>query len=327
MSPQRAARTAFTLIEMLIAVVIATVIVGVVTGLIFQIRGLSERVSARLAMARRSALVQNQLGARISAAAPGQAMVLEWKAGRMRLLFMRGVLDNNDWNYVSDSIDNGTNTDYSFWPTISTDELWELWEWSRDDHVVRAATTRVMRKFWLDGQSIDGTAYTSVPFTSLPQPHRTFDPATWRSELNANVLFPDYSGATSDGLAGRRGLVAGDIGDWSELSDRLVPVLAGEASERQDPADAASWDGVVDFALRVERLDGTFIELTPESADQTIVIPGQRVDGRTSGLTGVTAPGSRPAVLQLCWTLRDRRTRLSMPFTYSIPFPAFSGGQ
>lgn len=320
-------RKAFTLIELMMAVVIATIVVGVVSGVVFQIRTMSERVTARLAMARRSALVHAQLMRRVTATAPGQALVAEWKGGRLRLLFMRGVLDNNDWNYVNDTIGNGTNTDYSFWPTFSTDQVWELWEWSRDDHVLRSATSRVMRKFWLDSTAVGGSTYNDNPFVALPQPHRTLQAATWRSELNANLLFPNYSGAASDGLAGRRGLADGDIGDWTELTTRLVPVLAGEASERQVAADPATWDGVVDFALQIERVDGSVIELNPDLPDQTIVIQGARCDGLTTGAADATAPGARPSLLKLCWTLRDRRTRLSLPFSYSIPFPAFGSGQ
>lgn len=318
-------RSGFTLIEVLLAVALATGVVGLAAGIVFEVRAMSDRASARMAMARRSALVHAQLMQRITAAAPGQAMVLEWKGGHMRLLFMRGVLDNNDWNYLDDTISGGTNADYSFWPTLSTDQVWELWEWSQEDHVLRSATTRVMRKFWMDGQSINGVGYNNVPFATLPQPHRTLQPATWRHELNANILFPDYGASASDGLAGRRGLAEGDIGDWTELSSRLVPVLAGEASERQG-ADPASWDGVVDFAMRIEKLDGSCYELTPDQPDDTIVIPGVRTDGAAGGAAGAAAPGSRPVLLKLCWTLRDRRTRLSMPFSYSIPFPAFSGG-
>lgn len=318
----------FTLIELLIAVTLSVIVLGIITGTILQLRRAADRSSARLMMGRRSALIHAQMMQRITAMAPGQAMVVEWKGGKMRLLYMRGVLDNNDWNYYSDTIANGANlTKKSFWPTICSDQMWELWEWSQSDHVLRLATTRVMRKFWMDGKTINGMSYNDTMFTALPQPHRTLQPETWRSELNTNILFPDYTLTTNDGLAGRRGMADNDKGDWGELSSRLVPVLAGEASERQDPADPMTWDGVVDFALRIERIDGSHQDFVPEMADATVAIDGARSDGRVTGVGGGPSPGSRLSLLKLSWTMRDRRTGLSLPFTFSIPTPAFSGGK
>lgn len=309
------------------AVTIAVIVVALCTSVVFQIRRMSDRATARMAMARSSALVHAQLMQRVAAAAPGQAMVLEWKAGRMRLLFMRGLVDVNDWEMAWDEGNNDSNADYSFWPTFSSDQVWELWEWSRDERVLRSASSRPQRRFQLAGQSVGGIAYTDHYFAALPQPRRTLQAATWRDELNANLLFPDYTGAASDRLAGRRGLVEGDVGDWSDLADRLVPVLSGAAGDRQVAADPSTWDGVTDFALRVETVDGTVHQLAAEDVDTTIVIQGARCDGQTTGLAGVTAPGARPALLKLCWTLRDRRSGLSMPFSYSVPFPSVGGGQ
>jgi prepilin-type N-terminal cleavage/methylation domain-containing protein len=320
-------RRAFTLIEVMMAVTIAVVIVALATSVVFQIRKMSDRASARMAMARRSALVHSQLMQRVAAAAPSQAMVLEWKGGRLRLLFMRGLVDVNDWDLSQDEGNNDTNLDFGFWPTFSSDQVWELWEWSRDEHVLRSASSRTMRRFTLTGQSIGGITYGNHYFAALPQPRRTLQATTWRDELNSNLLFPDYSSATSDRLAGRRGMVDGDVGDWTDLSDRLVPVLSGDSSDRQVAADPTTWDGVVDFALRVESVDGSIHQLSQDDVDTTIVIQGSRCDGVTTGITDVTAPGSRPALLKLCWTLRDRRSGLSMPFSYSLPFPALSGGQ
>jgi len=130
-------RSGFTLIEVLMAVTIAIIVVSLCTSVVFQIRRMSDRAAARMAMARSSALVHAQLMQRVAAAAPGQAMVLEWKAGRMRLLFMRGVVDVNDWELGWDEGNNDNNADYSFWPTFSSDQLWELWEWSRDERILR----------------------------------------------------------------------------------------------------------------------------------------------------------------------------------------------
>lgn len=317
-------RSGFTLIEVLMAVTIAVMVVALCTSVVFQIRRMAERAAARMAMARSSALVHGQLMQRIAAAAPGQALVLEWKAGRLRLLFMRGIVDVNDWEMAWDEGNNDTNGDYSFWPTFSSDQLWELWEWSRDERILRSATSRPQRRFQLAGQTIGGITYADHYFAALPQPRRTLQAATWRDELNASLLFPDYAPATTDRLAGRRGLVEGDVGDWSELADRLVPVLAGASSDRQVAGDPTTWDGVTDFALRIETVDGTIHQLSQDDVDTTIVIQGARCDGNTAG---GTAPGARPALLKLCWTLRDRRSGLSMPFSYSIPFPAFGGGQ
>ncbi|MBN8525219.1 MAG: prepilin-type N-terminal cleavage/methylation domain-containing protein [Planctomycetes bacterium] len=320
-------RAGFTLIEVMMAVAIAMAMVALASGVVFQIRKMSDRASARLAMSRSSALVHGQLAQRIAAAAPGQAMVLEWRAGRMRLLFMRGVVDVNDWEYSRDAGNNDNNADFGFWSTFSSDLVWELWEWSRADHVLRSATTRNQRSFRLRGESVGGISYGDHFFAALPQPRRTLQAATWRDELNGNLLFPDYSRAATDRLAGRRGLVPGDVGDWTELSDRLVPVLSGSSSDRQVAADPSTWDGVVDFAIRIETVDGTVHEMTQESVDSTIVIQGTRCDGVSTGIADATVPGRRSALLKLCWTLRDRRSGLSMPYSYSLPFPALAGGQ
>jgi prepilin-type N-terminal cleavage/methylation domain-containing protein len=320
-------RRAFTLVEVLMAVSIAVIVVALATSVVFQIRHLSDRALARMTMARRSALVHAQLMQRVAAAAPGQATVLEWKGGRLRLLFMRGLVDLNDWENSYDESNNSTNADFGFWPTFSSDQVWELWEWSRDEHILRSATSRSLRRFQLSGQTIGGITYNDHYFAIVPQPRRTLQASTWRDELNGNLLFPDYGVATTDRLAGRRGLVEGDVGDWTDLADHLVPVLSGDSSDRQIAADPATWDGVVDFAVRIETVDGSVHQLSQDDVDTTIVIQGSRCDGVSTGITDATAPGARPALLKLCWTLRDRRSGLSMPFSYSLPFPAFSGGQ
>ena len=324
----RSAR-AFTLIEVLVAVTIAMMLMAVITGILFQVRKMSARTEARLVMHERAALVHAQLMRRVTAANQSCGLVMEWDGGYMRLLFMRGVLDNNDWNNVSDSISNGVNADYTFWPSFSSDQVWELWEWSQSEHVLRVATSSVLRKYRLNSTTLGGIPYNNNPMVGLAQPHRVFDPASWKDTLNSNLMFPDYTRrpTPTSRLRDIPGMMADDVGDWQDLRRRLVPILAGDGSERQDPADPSRDDGVIDFAIRIARLDGTTAEVTPESTNPTVVVfPGAPVDGETTGVD-IISPRQRPVLLKLCWTLRDRRTGLSQPFSYSIPFPSFSAGR
>ena len=330
-------RTAFTLIELLLAVSIALVMVAVVVSAMLQIRTTTERTVARLALHQRSGLLADQLSQRLAAIQQHGALVVEWRdAGtpakpdpRLRLLFLRGVFDQNDWNYSAYG-------DYPAWPSpTSTDLVWELWEWRAANHALYAATSplvaRTFRGRKPDGSNlvINGVSYGNQYFIALPQPRRTLS-AQWKSDLNDDILFP----ATPTDLEHSASLITGDTGDWSDLRDHLVPMLQGTSSDVQDPADPATWDGVADFGLQLRQRNGTVQEFTSASAPRTLIIPGVRVDGRPAASEGTgaqdladataAAAGLRPDLLRLRWTLRDRKTGIAVPFSFSFALPGFA---
>ena len=333
----RIRRTAFTLIELLLAVSIALVLVAVAVSAMLQIRTTTERTVVRLALHQRAGLLADQLSQRFAALQQHGALVVEWidvgTAGkpdqRLRLLFLRGVFDQNDWNYSAYG-------DYPAWPSpTSTDLVWELWEWRASNHALYAATSplvaRMARGRKADGSNlvINGVSYGNQWFINLPQPRRTLS-AQWRADLNDNVLFP----ATPTDLEHSASQIVGDTGDWSDLRDHLVPLLQGTSTDAQDPADPASWDGVSDFGLQLRQRNGTVQEFTSASAARTLIIPGVRVDGRPSPGEGggaqnladatAAAAGLRPDLIRLRWTLRERKTGLQVPFSFSFPLPGFA---
>lgn len=332
-----ALRSAFTLIELLLAVSLAMLLVTITISATVQVRKTLERNTVRLAMHQRSGLLADQLTQRFTAMEQHGALVVEWSnagtAGnpdpRLRLLMLRGVFDQNDWNYSAYG-------DYPAWPApISTDLVWELWEWRATNHALYAATSpllaRTIKGRKADGSNLvlGGVSYGNQLFLALPQPRRTLG-AQWKADLNDDILFP----ATPTDLEHSISLIPGDTGDWSDLSNRLVPMLMGTASEAQDPLKPQTWDGVSDFALQLHLRNGTVEEFSAGSAYRTLIIPGVRVDGRPSSTDGSGAQllpdalnagaGRRPDLLRLRWTLRDRKTGVQIPFSFSFPLPGFA---
>jgi type II secretory pathway pseudopilin PulG len=333
----RLARTAFTLIELLLAVSLAMLLVTITVSATLQIRKTLDRNVVRLAMHQRSGLLADQLTQRLSALQQQGALVVEWSntgtAGtpdpRLRLLFLRGVFDQNDWNYSAYG-------DYPAWPApTSSDLVWELWEWRTTNHALYAANSQMVARTFrgkkADGSNLvlNGVNYGNQQFLGLPQPRRTLS-AQWQANLNDNILFP----ATPTDLEHSISLIPGDTGDWSDLRDRLTPMLMGTSSEAQDPLNPQTWDGVSDFGLQLHLRNGTVEEFTATSPYRTLIIPGVCVDGRSATTDGsgtqvladaVTAgAGRRPDLLRLRWTLRDRKTGIQIPFSFSFPLPGFA---
>jgi len=327
----------FTLVELMTAMGMAMVITTVVLSALMQFWRASDRVTVRLAMHSKAALVVDQLSFHLTALQQHTALVAEWvdvgAAGspdpRMRLLFMRGVFDQNNWDYSSYS-------DYPTWPMpTSTDLVWELWEWRASNHCLYSATNGQLPRHasgTLPNGShlnINGVDYGNLDFINLPQPHRLL-PLPWQASLNANMLFPTVPG----NLATSPSMIPGDVGDWTDLSNNLVPVLTGVSTDAQDPANPASWDGVTDFGIQLRLRNGTVREFTTASAYGTLVIPGVRIDGRPGPTDGdgaqtladanISGPGLRPDLVRLRWMMRDRRTNTQVPFSFSFPLPGFA---
>lgn len=328
----------FTLIELLLAVSLAMLLVTITVSATLQVRKTIERNTVRLAMHQRSGLLADQMTQRFTALAQGGALVVEWSnAGtaanpdpRLRLLMLRGVFDQNDWNYAA-------YTDYPTWPSpTSTDLVWELWEWRATNHALYAATSPLVARSFKGKKSngtnlvLGGVSYGSQQFLALPQPRRTLG-TQWKASLNDNILFP----ATPTDLENSISLIPGDTGDWSDLCSRLVPMVMGAASEVQDPLQPATWDGVSDFAIQLHLRNGTVEDFSAASPYRTLIIPGVRVDGRPALADGTGAQtladavnagaGRRPDLLRLRWTLRDRKSGLQVPFSFSFPLPGFAG--
>ena len=336
-------RHGFTLIELLVSVAIAMTMVAVATSAMMQMRKTVDRTTARLAMHQRAGLLAEQFAKNLAVVQHTCALVAEWvdegtggvTDRRLRLLYMRGIFDQNDWEYHAYG-------DMPKWPTpTSTDLVWELWEWRENTHTLYCASTPFVAKI-IKGMApsggnlvLNGTNYSDTHrFMQLPQPRRTLS-TTWKADLNANLLFP----ATPGDLTNTVSLLAGDSGDWMYLRDHLVPVVQGLHSEGQDLSRPMTWDGMIDFGIELRLHNGTTTTLSTSSALTTIIIPGVRVDGRPAlgedvggdppnnqSLidAGVYGPGARPDLIRVHWTMRDRPSDMNTPFSFSLPLPGFS---
>lgn len=333
----------FTLVELLISVAIAMVMVAVATSAMMQMRKTVDRTTARLAMHQRAGLLADQFAKNLATVQQTCALVVEWTDDgapgspdrRLRLLYMRGIFDQNDWEYHAYG-------DFPAWPTpTSTDLVWELWEWRERTRSLHTASSpfvaRILPGIAPGGGSLvlGGLDYgNSRRFLQLPQPRRTLS-ASWKADLNGNLLFPTSPGD----LANTTSRLANDWGDWMYLRDHLVPVLQGVHSEDQDNAKPETWDGVIDFGIELRRHNGTRVSVDTSSAYGAVIIPGVRVDGRPAigeDVPGDPAgnqslldsaafgPGARPDLIRVHWTMRDRRADLRIPFSFSFPLPGFS---
>lgn len=336
-------RAGFTLVELMVSVAIAMVMVAVATSAMMQMRKTVERTTARLAMHQRAGLLADHLARNLATVQQTCALVVEWvdegppgsPDRRLRLLYMRGIFDQNDWEYHAYG-------DYPAWPTpTSTDLVWELWEWRERTRSLYTSSSPFVAKAMAGvapgGGSLvlNGFNYgTSRRFLQLPQPRRTLAPA-WKADLNGNLLFP----TTPTDLTNTTSRLANDWGDWMYLRDHLVPVLQGVAGEDQDIARPETWDGVIDFGIELRRHNGTRASIDTSSSYGALIIPGVRIDGRPAigedvpgdpvgnqSLldAGTFGPGARPDLIRVRWTMRDKRADLQVPFSFSFPLPGFS---
>lgn len=265
MTPARAVRRAFTLLELLVATALLISIVAVATLSLNQLLNMVRRLQALQDMNGAAALVHSRLTRQVSAMHPCTALWLSQDASdrSVELVFMHGREVTKDW----------------YTKMLNTDQLWTRWSWSESDGVLRISQSRGERNF-LIGQNATTGYWKVTPntmtgrnrFLLIPQPVRDpgaggpqapLDSNRWDTELN----LPQKA--------------AGDIGDYTDLKQNAIPVL----------------QNCIACTIEIVDLDGN-THTADGSATSTWAAPGAFVDGRTYADRGKT-----PSIVRLRFTL------------------------
>lgn len=284
-----ALRCAFTLIEVLVAMALAMLLMGMSLEAFFQIRQLVKRTEARMAMYQSAQVIYTKLYQSLGAAMQHCAFVVLSDANGIQLIYMRGKEDVGDWRLWERT-------------RINTDLVWEGWRWSKLTAILSQGSSRPQRSFSYRGQAYD----------ALPQPRRFLDPVDPLSTLDDNRYFPHAVTA-----------VPGDYGDYSDLTDQLVPVL-GQVS---------------DLTIQIVAQDGTIdtVSTAAPAAPVTLVRQGVWMDGRvgpalsatpTAAMYATSEIAKRPKIVRVLFTLTDSatdpRADLTQTFSFSFALPGLA---
>jgi Tfp pilus assembly protein PilE len=300
-------RSAFTLIELLVATAIAMAMAALVTSAFIQVRKLIARAEATIAMNTAALSVYTNMDRHLQALQQSCAMVVTTTAsvngggGEVRIIFMRGKEDAEDFQYTQQYL------------PVNTDLVWQEWDWRQDTANVLTASSTPDRSFSPNHSfKPSGSAeYQYQPFENLPQPRRTLSataPTTASpGGLDDNIYFPTAAGATSSAAD------AGDVGDYTDLQNHLVPGLSG----------------VTDWSMQIVAHEGT-VTTIDDTSTTTVVLPGVWLDGRMADT--LTAPPDyahsallkRPRLLRLHFTLTDTKAVIQRSFSFSFALPGLA---
>ncbi len=319
------ARHAFTLIEILIGIGLGMILLGIATSAFMQMRTMSQRVEARMALNRRAETIYLQLTQRLSVAQQHCAFVVDPRPAdingtttpALRLLFMRAKEDQNDWNWSVQS-----------WDGDTTDLYWELWEYRPAEKRLYQASTPPYWNFKAKDGTIPAIAadLKGKQFRNAPRPRRTLASPDWMGSLEDNQLFPQLPRTVpiSTSLAS-----IDDRGDWGMLRQELRLVC----------------DGVKDLGWEVLGNDGTVRTFASGSPASPWVADGAWIDGRSTdagnrqpGQAGWTFAGTelpgRPRLVRLRLTLErplssdssgSKSATIEQTYSFSFQLPATSG--
>jgi hypothetical protein len=299
--------------ELLISTSIAMVLASVATTAYIQLSRAVARAEARMAMFSSAQRLYTQLHRILASVQPSCAMVVKTVAnGEVRFIFMRAIED--EWDFVPPANDTIKNS------TTNPDLVWEEWVWLRSTQTLRMAsssrgTPTYPGRYFISGSFTPaGVNYSGKAFYAVPQPRRTLDPVdptdAATNSLNDNIYFPN-SASPAVSLANPKG----DIGDFTDLENGLVPVLKQ----------------VSDLSFELITHDGTSI-IVDDSATTAPprVFQGVWPDGRLAP-TLSAAPAfatsdlaRRPRTLRLRFTLSDSRAGVASTFSFSFALPGLS---
>lgn len=303
---------AFTLIEVLIATTLALVLAAVAFGVFLNARKAVARAQARLELHQRARTTYDTLADSASSlqhtcalavvarrADRSSAAALRAQPGEVSLLFLRGVLHDQDWR---------TGWGYDGMRRASADMAWERWRWDRASRQLRLARGRRLDTFISsDGAwRKDGLSWTTPEsFGIIAQPRRTF--AT-------------LAGATTVGERIDRLWAELDSNRWGAMDDAQNVGDAGDLVRRE----TVLMDGVEDLVVDVVCGDGQGAggglgTRASDAGDLCVVYDGLYVDGTASA----AEVANRPRLLRLRFSLASRDGALVQPFTQSFPLTPF----
>jgi prepilin-type N-terminal cleavage/methylation domain-containing protein len=305
-------RTAFTLIEVMIATTLALVLAAVAFGVFLNARKAVERAQARLELHQRArtaydtlaesaATLQHTCAMAVVARRSDRASEAALRAtpGEVSLLFLRGVLHDTDWR---------TGWGYDGMRRTSADMSWERWRWDRSTRQLRLSRGRRVSVFLNQDEAWrkDNLKWTTTEnFGIIAQPRRVF--------------------AT---LAGAASVSDRITRLWSELDSNRWGAMADEQNvgdaTNLDQRETVLMDGVDDLVMDVVCGDGQgggggLGTRASDEADLCVVYDGLYVDG-TATAAEVAA---RPRLLRLRYALESRNGALRQVFTQSFAITPF----
>lgn len=302
---RRNALLAFTLIEILVSTALAMTMAAIAIDAFHRITQMVNRSQARLALYTTAQRLFDTLHRDLAALQQSCAIVAGCgfapgglDDGNVRLIFMRGKEDNDDFGLTDTS-------------ALYSDLVWQQVVWNRATRTLHLATSSGNRTYVLGAFTPGGINYSGRRVETVAQPRRTLDAGdpigSATAGLDDNVVFPSASDHRIS--AAHRD----DIGDFTDLERNLIPFATS----------------VGDLSWEIVSHDGTGTVID-DSAVATHVFPGVWLDGRmASTLDAVPAYASspvprRPRLLRLRLTLVDDATRTTCTFAFSFQLPGVS---
>jgi prepilin-type N-terminal cleavage/methylation domain-containing protein len=288
----------FTIIEVLTCLAIGLALTVLATGTFFQVRSVLHRTEARLEMHNQARFIFQTMRSDLSAMQQEGALFIESTedtpttqpgtnipvhTGEVRLTFLRGKLDNNDFSALDDPA------------LLNTDLVWTQWKWRQNIQSLCTGSNARNRQWscythWLVRGLDFGWPSNGNPhsFINLPQPRRS-------AGSQAAVTLNDNSFQSGDG---------NDLGDYDDLQRYVVPVTRN----------------VSNFDLEVVLVDGTVIDA---SVSKSMIVPldGVFIDGHIQNAALTQPQIKRPRLFRIRFDLTNTQYGLTQTFSFSFPAP------
>jgi prepilin-type N-terminal cleavage/methylation domain-containing protein len=287
----------FTLIEVLVSITICLALCGLATSIFFQVRAIMRRTEARLELHNTARFLFESMRRDLMAMEQAGAFYIETTAdahpelppgdsghtGEIRLTFLRGRLDNQDFN----PDDDGGGAPRS-------DLVWTQWKF--DQHITALCTGSNARarywriwKHWIDGSGNDFGQVNQWRaghlYMGMPQPRRVAG-TNAQTTLDDDRFDKDYDG---------------DVGDYMDLMGHMTPVCRNVSA----------------FQLEAVLAGGKVVNADIGSTKVT-ALDGEYVDGRVLGSTSAQPHRFRPRLIRVRFDLTDAESKLTQTFSFSF---------
>jgi prepilin-type N-terminal cleavage/methylation domain-containing protein len=312
-------RRAFTLIELMVSIALSMLLVGGAWTMFSQVQRLAKRTQARLQLHATAKSIYESLRRDLTAMQQDCALWLRspgpsgGATGGIDLVFMTAVADDQGFRLAGNAVSGDnfieTTTDLVWcrwsWTGVAPSGSTEPWLYGRLLYA-RNAGSRDYRRRQFDTvtPSTGGVTYPILGYYKYGTP---YNPQPRRMTAGDDVMGLDDNRWSFNERAGL------NIGDWSDLTERLAPVqgvvTACAIELVQNGSDAGG------APLRVTADGGSPLAFCAR---------GVRLDGLTEAATGISTRdeiAQRPSILRIAFTLQDPVTAVSQDFSFSIALP------
>jgi hypothetical protein len=277
------------------SITICLMLCGLATSIFFQVRAIMKRTQARLELhnsarflyeaMRRDVMALEQEGAcfieSTADAQPGLPPGDPRHTGEVRLTFLRGRVDNQDFDNEDDMNAPRSDLVWTQWrydqrlTALSTGSSTRVRYWNHWDH-------------WVDNANHDfGNApWSGHTYMAMAQPRREAGAAA-AATLDDNRFDKAYDG---------------EIGDYKDLMGQMAPVARNVAA----------------FELEAVLVSGKVVHVDVDATKET-ALDGVFVDGRVPAGPASRQPHrQRPVLIRVRFDLVDAETRLKQTFSFSF---------